>query len=90
MRVKLIDEALKRLGKDAKLPDLQRALIRGGSNVTLSALINAQERGNKSLKFEVLCALVKVAFDGDWSEAGKYIEEEFSGARNDSKKKTKN
>jgi hypothetical protein len=74
MGVKLLDEAAKRAGGVA---ELHRALIRAGVDISLSTLVNATSRANKSLKFQHLCAIVDVAFNGDWNEAGKLIEKEF-------------
>ena len=72
--MKIIEEAVKRMdGASA----LQRALVREGVNISQSALSQAKNHSKQSLRLDVIVAIVKVAFKGDWRVAGRLLEEEF-------------
>lgn len=72
--VKILDEAIKRCGK---VPTLQMELAAIGVKISTQALYSAL-KNSESLRFDVLCGLVRLVYNGDWSKAGKAIEEDFA------------
>lgn len=75
MRVKLLEVALDKF----KGPSgLQKALVRHGVDISVSALSQAKKQNIQSMRFDVLSAIVSLAFSGDWKAAGKVIDAEFA------------
>jgi len=75
MQVKIIEDSINKFGS---LPEVQRQLIRVGVNISHTALYNAYQKKTKTLRFDVLSALVELTYDGDWSKAGKAIKKDVN------------
>ncbi len=60
------------------ITDLQQELAGLRAKISAVALNNAATGQTKALQLEILCALVKIAYNGDWAKAGKVIESEFA------------
>lgn len=70
----IIKHAVNELGG---ISALQRALVRNGSPVSESAIWQALNYGKSRIRLDLLVGIVETAFKGDWSVAGKLLEEEF-------------
>lgn len=72
--VKLLKDAETRVGS---IPEVHRRLIKMGVEISVTALYNAASGESKSLKPNVIVALVHVAYDGDWKRGGKALETDY-------------
>lgn len=72
--VKILVDAISRFGS---IPDLHRALIKDGIEISDTALYNAEKGVAKSLKPDVIVAICHLVYDGDWKKCGKALEEDF-------------
>lgn len=71
MQMKVVQDGVKKFGSVSKL---QKALIRQGVDISHTAL-NASFKGEtRTLRFDILTALVYLVYSGDWTKAGKAIE----------------
>jgi hypothetical protein len=72
--VKFFAEAVKEVGS---VPALHKELLRIGVDISDTALYNVMSGASKSLKPEIIVAIVHVAFAGDWKRAGKLLEADY-------------
>jgi hypothetical protein len=74
MQVKIIKDSIK---KYKTLSEVQRELLRRGVTISLQALGKAEKGKTRTLRFDVLSALVDMAYNGDWSKAGKALKSDL-------------
>lgn len=74
MHMKIIKDARKKFGS---LSEVQRELLRRNVSISLQALNTAEKGRTKTLRFDVLKALVEMTYDGDWGKAGKAIKSDI-------------
>jgi hypothetical protein len=74
MAMKLLDIAVEKYGNDS---GLQQALAKIGVEVTSTGIWTARTKGKGALRPDILAGIVHLAFNGDWSKAGKIIDSEF-------------
>jgi hypothetical protein len=73
MQMRILDDSISKFGS---LPELQRQLARRGVDISHTALFNAHKGKTRTLRFDVLSALVDLVYNGDWGKAGKAIKSE--------------
>lgn len=83
MRVKILTDGIAKCGS---ISALHRELIRAGASISLAALSRAQIRGNESVKFDVLLALVEVVYENDWIKFGKALRQTVEKTRKEKPK----
>lgn len=71
MQMKIVQDGVRKFGTVSKL---QKALIRQGVDISHTGLNDAYKGKTRTLRFDILTALVYLVYSGDWVKAGKAIE----------------
>jgi len=72
--VKILDDAVNKIGS---IPDLHRLLLNNGVSISDTSLYNAYSGVSKSIKPEVISAICKLVYNGDWNKCGKALDVDF-------------
>lgn len=72
--VKILEDAVNKIGS---IPDLHRLLLNNGVSISDTSLYNAYSGISKSIKPEVISAICKLVYNGDWNKCGKALDVDF-------------
>jgi hypothetical protein len=72
--VKILEDGKREFGS---IPELHRALLRIGVDISLTALYNAEKGIAKSFKPDVVTAFCYLIYGGNWAKCGKALEADF-------------
>lgn len=72
--VKILNDAVNKIGS---IPELHRLLLHNGVSISDTSLYNAYTGVSKSIKPEVISAICKLIYNGDWNKCGKALDHDF-------------